>query len=383
MKILLLTDGIFPFQLGGMQKHSSILLSLLAEQKVFVHIMHCGGHGYTKQEYLSSLDDSTFGFVSESKIDFPKLAALPGHYIRENRLYSMRLYSEIKDELIEFDLIYAQGFTGSYFIKQKDKHKIPIVVNLHGLEMFQFAANFKVKIQYLLLAREAKNNLFGADFVYSFGGKLNDILERIGIRKEKILQHSNGISKDYLAELSRLKKLNKLRFLFIGRNERRKGFPELQIAIKQLITNSKLNFFIDFVGPIENENILVHPNLTYHGEIRDTEKIIEILDTCDCLICPSYAEGMPTVILEAMARGLAIIATDVGAINRMIDGNGILLAKPNSKDIAAAMKTISTLPEKDLLQMKMKSLELIKEKFLWEQVIQDKIKDFEKIIKKS
>ena len=308
---------------------------------------------------------------------------MPGHYIRENRLYSMRLYSEIKDELIEFDLIYAQGFTGSYFIKQKDKHKIPIVVNLHGLEMFQFAANFKVKIQYLLLAREAKNNLFGADFVYSFGGKLNDILERIGIRKEKILQHSNGISKDYLAELSRLKKLNKLRFLFIGRNERRKGFPELQIAIKQLITNSKLNFFIDFVGPIENENILVHPNLTYHGEIRDTEKIIEILDTCDCLICPSYAEGMPTVILEAMARGLAIIATDVGAINRMIDGNGILLAKPNSKDIAAAMKTISTLPEKDLLQMKMKSLELIKEKFLWEQVIQDKIKDFEKIIKKS
>ena len=33
----------------------------------------------------------------------------------------------------------------------------------------------------------------------------------------------------------------------------------------------------------------------------------------DVLICPSYSEGMPNVIIEAAARGLAIIATNVGA----------------------------------------------------------------------
>ena len=55
-------------------------------------------------------------------------------------------------------------------------------------------------------------------------------------------------------------------------------------------------------------------------------------DSCDILICPSYSEGMPNVILEAMSRGLAIIATNVGAIRLLVsEDNGVLLqeCKPN------------------------------------------------------
>ena len=49
-------------------------------------------------------------------------------------------------------------------------------------------------------------------------------------------------------------------------------------------------------------------------------------DSCDILLCPSYSEGMPNVILEAMSRGLAIIATNVGAIRLLVsEDNGVLL----------------------------------------------------------
>ncbi|MBK7816242.1 MAG: glycosyltransferase [Sphingobacteriaceae bacterium] len=35
---------------------------------------------------------------------------------------------------------------------------------------------------------------------------------------------------------------------------------------------------------------------------------------CDVLICPSFSEGFPNVILEAMSNGLAVAATNVGAV---------------------------------------------------------------------
>ena len=67
----------------------------------------------------------------------------------------------------------------------------------------------------------------------------------------------------------------------------------------------------------------------------------DIFDSCDVLICPSYSEGMPNVILEAMARGLAIIATDVGAISEMVDStNGILMANNKSQLIMSSIMEI-------------------------------------------
>ena len=45
-------------------------------------------------------------------------------------------------------------------------------------------------------------------------------------------------------------------------------------------------------------------------------------------MCPSYSEGMPNVIMEAMSRGLAIIATDVGAVSKLVDEENGWLINP-------------------------------------------------------
>jgi glycosyltransferase involved in cell wall biosynthesis len=50
-----------------------------------------------------------------------------------------------------------------------------------------------------------------------------------------------------------------------------------------------------------------------HGEVRDRARIRKFFGAADFVVVPSYAEGMPTVILEAFAQAVPVIATDVGA----------------------------------------------------------------------
>ena len=82
--------------------------------------------------------------------------------------------------------------------------------------------------------------------------------------------------------------------------------------------------------------------IVYHGVIVDDLQKQKVYDNCDVLVCPSFSEGMPNVILEAMSRGLAIIATDVGAISEMVcPSNGILLNDNNPETISTSILKIS------------------------------------------
>jgi glycosyltransferase involved in cell wall biosynthesis len=69
-------------------------------------------------------------------------------------------------------------------------------------------------------------------------------------------------------------------------------------------------------------------------------------------MCPSYSEGMPNVILEAMTRGLAIMATDVGAIRLLVSkNNGILLKNCNEILILNAISEFLSMDKKLILNI--------------------------------
>ena len=95
----------------------------------------------------------------------------------------------------------------------------------------------------------------------------------------------------------------------------------------------------------------------------------------DILICPSYSEGMPTVILEAMARGCAIIATNVGANCTMIDNsNGWLIDGDIKSGLKSSLVEALSLPKNKLLNMKKESVNIVSKNFMWEKVIEKTIK---------
>jgi len=377
--ILLLTDGITPYVTGGMQKHSYVMAKLLAKNNCKVTLVHCGftyQHEFNKH-YTDVFTEQELEQVTPIFIPFIKMGSLPGHYIKESKWYSKRIGESYNlDKILpKFDLIYAQGFTGWHFLD--NKHQIPVIVNLHGYEMFQKAPNIKVKIEHLLLRPFVKKTLQKADFVLSFGGKINDILADLKVPSTKIIQQSNGIEADWIT-IKEPKTPPLKTFTFIGRYERRKGIEELTIALKQLIKVKK-NFTFNFIGPILREHQINHEQIKYLGEIKNADKIKSVLDDSDFLISPSYAEGMPTVILEAMARGNAIIATNVGANSRMTNQNGILIDS-TPKSIENGIKKALQLSDSALLKMKKQSITLVKTQFTWENVIQQQLLQFKKII---
>jgi glycosyltransferase involved in cell wall biosynthesis len=113
------------------------------------------------------------------------------------------------------------------------------------------------------------------------------------------------------------------------------------------------------------------PRVTYHGAIRDSAELLRIYDTCDCIVCPSYAEGMPTVLIEAMARGMAAIATDVGAVRELVTSeSGVLLPDPDAPGIANAMRQVAQMPAERLLGMKASGLGIART-MTWDRVARE------------
>ncbi len=312
-------------------------------------------------------------------IPFPKSANVPFHYFYESRKYAGLLADSLHKVIKEIDFVFVQGFCASALPPiSKRKGYPPVAVHLHGLEMFQSSPSLKAGFSKYLFRTEAKSNLKKADYTISFGGKLTAILEEF-VKKEKIWEIPGGIDEVWFTE-NKKPADGKLHFVFLGRYELRKGIRELHAALKKLIPSNHFTF--DFIGPIPDEHKIISPEIRYHGQIDSEEKIKEILSRSDVLVCPSYAEGMPYVIMEAMACGLAIIATDVGAVSLLVNKeNGWIIDHPDENEIYKALYDAIKIKKETLEQKKANSSNKIK-KFTFEKVTDSLIHHMEESKKK-
>lgn len=71
--------------------------------------------------------------------------------------------------------------------------------------------------------------------------------------------------------------------------------------------------------------------------LQATEKVPELLRALDAFVMTSFYEGAPFALLEAIAMGLPVVASAVGAITEIIDGNGILVSVLHPEETARAL----------------------------------------------
>jgi len=380
MNICLLTDGITPYVTGGMQRHSFNLCNELLKLGNTVTLVHCvyGKTSLPKKEEVRSLFENTEKLTVYS-LRFPASSGMPGHYIKESYQYSFAIYELLKDKFNSFDIIYVKGFSGWDLLQQRKKDKIktgPILVNFHGLEMFQSPASFGERLKSYLLKSPVKWNLNQADYCISYGGKITSLLNRIGIPQSKILVIPGAVSDNTLLDKRKLPVNSK--FLFVGRYERRKGIEELMQVVA-----SMPELEISFVGAIPPSKKMNRANVRYYGEVTDAHTLNEIFDEHTFLIAPSHSEGMPNVILEAMSRGLIPLATRVGAVEELVDNSNGFLFEP--KSVEAIHKNIEAaqfLEVEAVLERSSKSINKIRANFTWSQIISQTIENFQRVVEK-
>jgi glycosyltransferase involved in cell wall biosynthesis len=331
----------------------------LAREGADVDLFHTAHTPETREEAASLVDfpPDVRGALRSFVVGYPQPGKLPGHYVRDSRRYSERLLHRYRAEHIAADFVYAQGLTGLAFTqarRQQPQSLPPIGVNQHGYEMFQRAADWKTYLQHLLLRPSFAGLARDADVVFAFPGRIDGIVRhQLGVPAERIATAPNAVDESWIVD-DKVPSPGIRRFVFVGRHERRKGVPELLRAISSLGSHE---FEFHFIGPIPEQLRLLRPHVVYHGSVVRPETLQQLLDGCDVLVCPSFAEGMPTVVLEAMARGLAIIATDVGATCEWVDStNGILLDSPDSEAIAQAIAKLLSISQAKLTGLQLASL---------------------------
>ena len=336
LKILLLTDGIPPFIMGGMQRHSFNLAKYFTFAGVDITLVHCVQMKECIETSIpSEIEVNEFLFGKESSVfiesiclQFPAPSKLPGHYIRNSYRYSELVYEKIKSRLNEFDFIYAKGFSAWKLLKEKKLGLKcpPVGIKFHGYEMYQTAANLKMKLEHFMLRPAVKWNTLNADVVFSYGGKITDIIKSLRVSKDKIIEATSGVDENIIRDPLEINVNLPLKFCFVGRYERRKGVGELTLALKQLLKNG-VQFEFHFVGPIPIDKQIekYEKNLTFLATVGSVAPFVGLFgtvwgimnsfqsiaisrNTSLAIVAPGIAEALFATALGLLAAIPAVVA---------------------------------------------------------------------------
>jgi glycosyltransferase involved in cell wall biosynthesis len=170
-----------------------------------------------------------------------------------------------------------------------------------------------------------------------------DHLREHGFAADRITEIPNGIDTSAWAAARAPETVRRL--LFLGRLDREKGLFELLEAfgvLRERHPDVTLTFAGD--GPERPRLEAQAPDgVTFLGRVA-YEEVGALLDAHDCLVLPSYSEGMPLSVLEAAVHRRFIVATDVGDLRRLLGDRARLVAP---RDVAALRHALEDLVAAD------------------------------------
>lgn len=145
-------------------------------------------------------------------------------------------------------------------------------------------------------------------------------------------------------------KFNKIvNLLYVGRLVFDKGLFELLDAVKKL-KDQKYKVHLNLVGSgsdykkleIRVKNLNLQSEVTFSGMISDKTELIEVYKMSDIFVLPTYHEGFPRVLYEAMIMSIPIVTTFVGSVNYLMkkDVNCLEIKVKDIDSIVRALKTL-------------------------------------------
>lgn len=271
------------------------------------------------------------------KVYRPVYRATPGQlrWFQPDKRIAGSILETLKKENIDVDLIHAHFAmpSGGAARIVASEYKKPWLLTLHGSDVHIYPS-FSWSAE-----RIFQKTVKSADNVMAVGEHLAEAAELKTGRICTPLPIGIDLSKFNLAQAKILKAKhkeelvlpnNKKIILYVGRLVKEKGIFELAEALPYLSEEYVVVYVGD--GP-EKEKLKKHKmykeRLFLVGQIPN-EKVRDYLLASDIFILPSYSEGLPTVVIEAMALKIPIISTNVGGIPDLFGEYNHLLMEPRS-----------------------------------------------------
>lgn len=352
LHVALCTDGVFPHALGGMQRHSRLLAEHLARTgEVKLTVLH---------PHPVPVFDPALGIheVQVRDIDTSRF------YLRELWHYSARIRQALK--LIKPDVILSQGFSvwqGMESLRDR------LVVHPHGLEMFQGmsvkerAMGFPFRMAVRFMARHSAR-------VISLGGLLTPTLQALVRGSQgRVAVLPNAVELP-AAPAPYPASDGHLRLFFVGRFAFNKGIDVLMAVAERLVAEGlgdQVRFELAGSGPLlaHYEAAGLPSNVHLLGRVDD-EQLFQGYRGSHALLLPTRFEGMPTVVLEAMAQARPVLVSDVGATAELVDAsNGYLLPKGDVDALYAAIRDLLQRDTEQRTKLGLRSYAKVAERFAW------------------
>lgn len=233
-------------------------------------------------------------------------------------------------DIIHAHFVIPDGLAATYI---GSEFSIPVVVTAHGSDVNKFPSyderlksSFSDTIKHSDAVVTVSNVLKKKVEMYSSPRRVESIPMGVDTR---IFRPANNVQ-EVRQRLSL--PLDTHVILFVGRPEYEKGIFELIKAFK-IVCQSIMNVILAVVGYTQSSSECV--SYIQHNGLADRVRILgslphiqvrDWMSACDIFVLPSHSEGLPTVVVEAMACGRAVVATPVGGVPQILeDGqNGII-----------------------------------------------------------
>lgn len=279
------------------------------------------------------------------------------------RLFEKALSRKIKLSVNESNewVFYSAWYYGTAFAvtEAKKKYKYAKTISLaHSFEIDKM----KNKNIYLLFRKFYHNRLDKVSFISKnvfrkyrkeIANKLNLSLNNIEVRylgAKKLIQGMNHASIDGVIRIvscSNVIRVKRIDLILHALD----GIKEVSIEWTHIGNGELMNYIKDLIKKKTNKDL----NVKLMGAIENS-KIHEYYEKnpVDLFINVSLSEGIPVSIMEAIAYGIPIIATDVGGNSEIVkeDFGKLISSNPNCDEIREAVKSIINLPDKEKKEMR-------------------------------
>lgn len=272
-----------------------------------------------------------------------------------------------KPDLIHIHSSFGPSFYRKMpFIYMASWAKKPIINHIHGADFDEFYVNASDKKQQQIRKVYGKCSVLIA-LSDEWKERLSQI---VPADKITVIENYSILHEDAL--MQRLNRPSNNTVLFLGELGKRKGCYDIPAVVEEVVKQvSDVKFVLAGAGSAEDEVAIkklceekgVASHVEFPGWVRGEQKD-KLLREADLFFLPSYNEGMPMSVLDAMGYGLPVVSTNVGGIPKIVhdEENGYCCGPSCVNQMAESIINIITNDEKRIEYSKA-SFSIVEDKY--------------------